>query len=177
MFPGEDIHSTVTKDDAQNWGLQCQHKAITVVGSAFADDSRWMSETRAGITKGANITEDFSGFQGSMNNIPKSGLTSGHWDGNTDDPKAMGFQADMTPLTIERVELTSSGEVQYETFHSKTGYEADRYLGLYATATVTYGETEEKVAELVRHLSQKAKAAKNKVAGTAMIVRNVAIYT
>jgi hypothetical protein len=81
----------------------------------------------------------------------------------------------MTPLTIERVEITSSGEVQYEIFHRKTGYEADRYLGLYATATVTYGETEEKVAEQVRHLSQKAKAARNKVAGTAMIVRNVAI--
>jgi hypothetical protein len=38
-----------------------------------------------------------------------------------------------------------SGEVQLETFLCKTGYEAQKYLGLLATDTVTYGETEEKV--------------------------------
>jgi hypothetical protein len=86
----------------------------------------------------------------------------------------MGFKADMTPLTIERVERTLSGKVQYETFKSKTGYEAENYLGLSVTATVTYGETEEIVAEKVRYVCQKAKAARNKVAGTAMIVRQVA---
>ena len=66
-----------------------------------------------------------------------------------------------------------SGAVQHETFLSKTGYEAQKYLGLYATDTVTYGETEDKVEEQIRHLSCKAKVAGNKAAGTAMIVRNV----
>ena len=93
-------------------------------------------------------------------NIPKSGLLSGLWEGNTDDPNAMGFKADMTPMTIERVERNAMGEPQLETFLSKTGYESTKYLGLHATDTVTYGETEDKVAEKIRHLSCKAKAAK-----------------
>jgi len=81
----------------------------------------------------------------------------------------------MTPMTIERVERKKSGEVQLETFISKTGYEVQKYLGLYANDTVTYGETESKVEEQMIHLSRKAKAAKNKAAGTIMIVRSVAI--
>ena len=97
------------------------------------------------------------------------------WAGTTDDPKAMGFKADMTPMTIERVERQVSGAAQHETFLSKTGYEAQKYLGLFATDTVTYGETEDKVEEQIRHLSCKAKAAGNRAAGTAMIVRNVSM--
>ena len=62
-----------------------------------------------------------------LKNIPKSGLTSGTWAGTTDDPKAMGFNADMTPMTIERVERKPSGEAQLETFISKTGYEVQNY--------------------------------------------------
>ena len=87
----------------------------------------------------------------------------------------MGFKADMTPMTIERVERKLSGEAQSETFISKTGYEVQKYLGLYANDTVTYGETESKVEEQMLHLSCKAKAAKNKAAGTIMIVRSVAL--
>ena len=73
--------------------LDCQHKPITVVGPVFADDARWMARTRQGtcILKAANISEDFLGFHGGTNNIPKSGLLSGLWEGNTDDPNAMGF--------------------------------------------------------------------------------------
>ena len=41
---------------------------------------------------------------------------------------------------------------------------------------MTYGETESKVEEQMIHLSRKAKAAKNKAAGTIMIVRSVAIH-
>ena len=47
-------------------------------------------------------------------------------------------------MTIERVERNAVGEPQLETFLSKTGYELTRYLGLHATDTVTYGETEDK---------------------------------
>jgi hypothetical protein len=175
MFPGDVSKVTRTEEDAQQWGLQCVYKAITVVGTVFADDARLLAASREGITIGAETSEDFLGFHGGANNIPKSGLTSGLWEGHTDDPKAMGFKADMTPLTIERVERTSSGKVQYETFTSKTGYETEKYLGLSVTATVTYGETEEIVAEKVRYVRQKAKAARNKVAGTAVIVRQVAV--
>ena len=81
----------------------------------------------------------------------------------------------MTPMTIERVERKLSGEAQLETFISKTGYEVQKYLGLYANDTVTYGETEAKVEEQMLHLSCKAKEAKNKAAGTTMIVRSVAL--
>ena len=49
-------------------------------------------------------------------------------------------------MSIERVERQVSGEVQLETFICKAGYEVQKYLGLLATDTVTYGETEEKVA-------------------------------
>ena len=97
------------------------------------------------------------------------------WAGNTDDPKAMGFKADITPMSIERVERQVSGEAQFETFICKTGYEAQKYLGLLATDTVTYGETEERVGEQMQRLSDKAKAARNKAAGTAMIVLGVAV--
>jgi hypothetical protein len=163
------------KEDVQLWGSQCQHKPIQVWGPVFADDARWMANSRAGIMQAAVISEDFLGFHGGLNNIPKSGLTSGTWAGQTDDPKAMGFKADMTPMTIERVERKLSGAVQLETFISKTGYEVQKYLGLYANDTVTYGETESKVQEQMLHLSRKAKASKNKAAGTIMIVRGVAL--
>lgn len=155
-------------------GQQCQHKPIKVCGPVFADDARWIANSREGIWQAAIISEDFLGFHGGLNNIQKSGLTSGTWAGTTDDPTAMGFKADMTPLTIERVERKLSGEAQSETFISKTGYEVQKYLGLYANDTVTYGETEAKVEEQMIHLSCKAKAAKNKAAGTIMIVRSVA---
>ncbi len=82
----------------------------------------------------------------------------------------MGFKADMTPVTIERVERKLSREAQLETFISKTGYEVQKYLGLYANDILTYGETEAKVEEQMIHLSCKAKAAKNKAAGTIIIV-------
>ena len=98
-------------------------------GPVYADDARWMSNTREGILQAANISEDFLGFHGGLNNIPKSGLTSGTWEGTTYDPKAMGFKADMTPMTIERVERKLTGEAQSETFNSKTGYEVQKYLG------------------------------------------------
>ena len=84
------------------------------------------------------------------------------------------FKADMTPMSIERVEKQKSGEVQLETFICKTGYEAQKYLGLLATDTVTYGETEEMVGEQMKRLSDKAKAGRNKTAGIAMIVLGVA---
>jgi hypothetical protein len=132
-------------EDAQLWGSQCQHKPIQVCGPVFEDDARWMANSRVGIMQAAVISEDVLGFHGGLNNIPKSGLTSGTWAGTTDDPKAMGFNADMTPMTIERVERKLSGEAQLETFISKTGYEVQKYLGLYANDTVTYGETESKV--------------------------------
>jgi len=44
-----------------------------------------------------------------------------------------------------------------------------------ATDTVTYGETEEKVGEQMKRLSDKAKAAGNKTAGAAMIVLGVSL--
>ena len=177
MFQGESHqHQSSEKNkDVKKWGLDCQYKHISVVGPVYADDARWMARNRQGILKAANISEDFLGFHGGINNIPKSGLLSGLWEGNTDDPNAMGFKADMTPMTIERVERNAVGDPQLETFHSKTGYESTKYLGLQATDTVTYGETEDKVAEQIRHLSCKAKSARNKAAGTAMIVRNVAM--
>ena len=71
-----------------------------------------MANTRAGILEAAVISEDFLGFHGGLNNIPKSGLTSGTWAGTTDDPKAIGFKADMTPMTTERVERKLTGEAQ-----------------------------------------------------------------
>ena len=68
------------------------------------DDARWMANSREGTLKAAETSEDFLGFHGGINNIPKSGLTSGTWAGTvqlmTDDPKAMGFKADMTPVSI-----------------------------------------------------------------------------
>ena len=103
-------------------GSQCQHKPIKVCGPVFADDARWMANNRKGILQAAVISEDFLGSHGGINNIPKSGLTSGTWAGTTEDPKAMGFKAHMTPMTIERVERKLTGEVQSETFTSKTGY-------------------------------------------------------
>ena len=68
-----------------------------------------------------------------------------------------------------------SGEAQFETFICKAGYEAQKYLGLLATDTVTYGETEEMVGEQMKRLSDKAKDARNGTAGTAMIVLGVAV--
>ena len=65
-------------------------------------------------------------------------------------------------MSIERVERKVSGDVQLETFISKTGYEAQKYLGLLATDTVTYSETEEMVGEQMKSLSVKAIAAGNK---------------
>ena len=113
-FQGDEYSkdSVSSNEDAQQWGLQCQHQPIKVCGPVYADDARWMSNTREGILQAANISEDFLGFHGGLNNIPKPGLTSGTWAGTTDDPKAMGFKADMTPITnfvitcmtIERVE-------------------------------------------------------------------------
>ena len=44
-----------------------------------------------------------------------------------------------------------------------------------ATDTVTYGETEEMVGEQMKRLSDKAKAARNKTAGAAMIVLGVTL--
>ena len=61
-----------SNEDAQQWGSQCQHKPITVCGPVFADDARWMDNTREGILKAAEISEDFLGFHGGINNIPKS---------------------------------------------------------------------------------------------------------
>ena len=176
-FQGDEYSndSVSSNEDAQQWGLQCQHQPIKVCGPVYADDARWMSNTREGILQAANISEDFLGFHGGLNNIPKSGLTSGTWEGTTYDPKAMGFKADMTPMTIERVERKLTGEAQSETFNSKTGYEVQKYLGLYANETVTYGETEATVEEQMLHISSKAKAARNKAAGAAMILRNVAM--
>ena len=176
-FQGDEAqkHVTVGNEDAEQWGSQCCCKPIKVFGPVYADDARWMSCTRSGIQKAAEIAEDFLGFHGGINNIPKSGLTSGTWAGNTDDPKAMGFKADMTPMSIQRVERQVSGEVQFETFICKTGYVAQKYLGLLATDTVTYGETEEMVGEQMKRLSDKAKAARNRAAGTAMIVLGVAV--
>ncbi len=66
-------------EDVQIWGSQCQHNPIKVCGPVFADDARWMANTRAGILEAAVISEDFLGFHGGLNNIPKSVLTSGTW--------------------------------------------------------------------------------------------------
>ena len=50
------------KEDAQLWGSQCQHKPIQVCGPVFADDARWMANSRAGIMQATVISEDFLGY-------------------------------------------------------------------------------------------------------------------
>ncbi len=63
-----------SNEDAQQRGLQCQHKPIIVCGPVFADDARWMANTGEGILKAAELSEDFLVFHGGLNNIhvPKS---------------------------------------------------------------------------------------------------------
>ena len=87
--------------DAVTWGNNCSHTPITISGPVFADDDRWMASNRDGIRKAAELSEDFLGFHGGINNVSKSFLTLGTWAGDTDDPMAMGFKADWTPLTIQ----------------------------------------------------------------------------
>ena len=74
----------VSKADAQQWGLHCKYQPITVCGPVFADDARWLARTREGIVIAAEISEDYLGFHGGNNNIPKSGIISGTWAGSTD---------------------------------------------------------------------------------------------
>ena len=69
------------KEDAQLWGSQCQHKPIQVCGPVFADDARWMANSRVGIMQAAVISEDFLGFPWRTQQYTKIGPYIRHMGG------------------------------------------------------------------------------------------------